>query len=66
MNKIWTWGLVCVLGLGSVACSDERSAEEAGRRVDEAVQAVRQELPPIPEVEKFASFIAESPRGVCR
>jgi UDP-N-acetylglucosamine acyltransferase len=35
-------------------------------RTDAALQAIRRELPAIPEVEKFVSFIAQSSRGVCR
>jgi UDP-N-acetylglucosamine acyltransferase len=31
-----------------------------------ALETIRRELPPIPEIEKFTSFIAESQRGVCR
>ncbi|HEX9265040.1 MAG TPA: acyl-ACP--UDP-N-acetylglucosamine O-acyltransferase [Candidatus Binatia bacterium] len=35
-------------------------------RTDEALKKVRAELPGIPEIEKFVSFIAQSQRGVCR
>lgn len=35
-------------------------------KTDDALKKVRQELPAIPEVEKFVSFIAASERGVCR
>ena len=35
-------------------------------KTDVALQRIRGELPPIPEVEKFVSFIVESRRGVCR
>jgi len=35
-------------------------------KTDDALKKVRQELPAIPEVEKFVSFIAASQRGVCR
>ena len=35
-------------------------------KTDDALKKIRQELPAIPEVEKFVSFIAGSQRGVCR
>ena len=35
-------------------------------RTEEALEAVRRDLPAIPEVEKFISFISQSERGVCR
>ncbi|MBM2802122.1 MAG: Acyl-[acyl-carrier-protein]--UDP-N-acetylglucosamine O-acyltransferase [Deltaproteobacteria bacterium] len=35
-------------------------------KTDDALEKIRQELPAIPEVEKFVSFIAASERGVCR
>ena len=35
-------------------------------RTEEALEAVRRDLPAIPEVEKFISFISQSQRGVCR
>jgi UDP-N-acetylglucosamine acyltransferase len=35
-------------------------------KTDDALEKIRQELPAIPEVEKFVSFIAASQRGVCR
>lgn len=35
-------------------------------RTDEALKKLRAELPGIPEIEKFVSFIAQSQRGVCR
>jgi UDP-N-acetylglucosamine acyltransferase len=43
-----------------------RIAFQSKLRTEEALQTIRRELPPIPEVEKFVSFIAESPRGICR
>ena len=43
-----------------------RIAFHSKLRIEEALQTIRRELPPIPEVEKFVSFIAESTRGVCR
>lgn len=35
-------------------------------KTDDALRKIRQELPAIAEVEKFAAFIAASQRGVCR
>jgi UDP-N-acetylglucosamine acyltransferase len=35
-------------------------------RIEDAVAKIRVELPGIPEVERFVSFIANSRRGVCR
>lgn len=35
-------------------------------KTDDALEKIRDELPAIPEVEKFVSFIAASQRGVCR
>jgi UDP-N-acetylglucosamine acyltransferase len=35
-------------------------------KTDDALEKIRDELPAIPEVEKFVSFIAASERGVCR
>ena len=35
-------------------------------KIDAALAKIRQDLPGIPEVEKFASFIANSQRGICR
>ena len=35
-------------------------------RTEEALESVRRDLPAIPEVEKFISFISQSQRGVCR
>jgi UDP-N-acetylglucosamine acyltransferase len=43
-----------------------RLAFHSKLRTDAALQAIRRELPAIPEVEKFVSFIAQSSRGVCR
>jgi UDP-N-acetylglucosamine acyltransferase len=39
---------------------------QAKLRVAEAAARVRAELPGIPEVERFVSFIERSERGVCR
>jgi UDP-N-acetylglucosamine acyltransferase len=35
-------------------------------KTEDALRKIRQELPAIPEVEKFVSFVAASERGVCR
>ena len=35
-------------------------------KTDDALEKIRDELPAIPEVDKFVSFIAASQRGVCR
>jgi UDP-N-acetylglucosamine acyltransferase len=35
-------------------------------RTEDALATIRRELPAIPEIDKFASFIAGSQRGVCR
>lgn len=35
-------------------------------RTEEALEAVRRDVPAIPEIEKFISFISQSQRGVCR
>jgi len=35
-------------------------------KTDEALEKIRRELPALPEVEQFTSFIAASERGVCR
>ena len=35
-------------------------------RTEDALATIRRELPTIPEIDKFASFIAGSQRGVCR
>jgi UDP-N-acetylglucosamine acyltransferase len=43
-----------------------RIAFKSKLRTDDAVQRIRRELPAIPELEKFVSFIAQSQRGVCR
>ena len=39
---------------------------QSNLRTEEALEAVRRDLPAIPEVEKFISFISQSQRGVCR
>jgi len=43
-----------------------RIAFNSKLRTADALQRIRRELPPIPELEKFVSFIAQSQRGVCR
>lgn len=43
-----------------------RIAFQSKLKTDVALAKIRQELPAIPEVEKFVSFIANSQRGVCR
>ena len=43
-----------------------RIAFHSKLRADDALQAIRRDLPAIPEIEKFVSFIAHSQRGVCR
>jgi UDP-N-acetylglucosamine acyltransferase len=43
-----------------------RIAFQSKLKTDAALAKIRQDLPGIPEVEKFASFIANSQRGVCR
>jgi len=43
-----------------------RIAFNSKLRTEDALQTIRRELPPIPEIDKFASFIAQSQRGVCR
>lgn len=35
-------------------------------RTEDAIATIRRELPAIPEIDRFASFIAGSQRGVCR
>jgi len=35
-------------------------------RTEEALKKVSAELPGIPEINKFVSFIGQSQRGVCR
>ncbi len=43
-----------------------RIAFNSKLRTEDALQTIRRELPPIPEIEQFVSFIAQSNRGVCR
>ena len=43
-----------------------RIAFNSKLRIDDALLTIRRELPAIPEIEKFVSFIAQSERGVCR
>jgi UDP-N-acetylglucosamine acyltransferase len=43
-----------------------RIAFSSKLRTDDALRRIRRELPEIPELEKFVSFIAQSQRGVCR
>ena len=39
---------------------------QSALRTEDALKKIREELPAIPEIEKFTSFIAQSGRGVCR
>jgi UDP-N-acetylglucosamine acyltransferase len=39
---------------------------QSALRTEDALKKIREELPAIPEIEKFVSFIAQSGRGVCR
>ena len=39
---------------------------QSALRTEDALKKIREELPALPEIEKFASFIAQSGRGVCR
>ena len=39
---------------------------QSALRTEDALKKIREELPSIPEIEKFVSFIAQSGRGVCR
>jgi UDP-N-acetylglucosamine acyltransferase len=43
-----------------------RIAFNSKLRTNDALRRIRQELPAIPELENFVSFIAQSQRGVCR
>jgi UDP-N-acetylglucosamine acyltransferase len=43
-----------------------RIAFQSKLKTDVALAKIRQDLPAIPEVERFVSFIANSQRGVCR
>jgi UDP-N-acetylglucosamine acyltransferase len=43
-----------------------RIAFNSKLRTNDALRRIRQELPAIPELENFVSFIARSQRGVCR
>jgi len=43
-----------------------RIAFNSKLRTEEALKIIRRELPAIPEIEKFVSFIAQSQRGICR
>lgn len=43
-----------------------RIAFNSKLRTEEALQKIQRELPQIPEIDKFVSFIAESQRGICR
>jgi UDP-N-acetylglucosamine acyltransferase len=43
-----------------------RIAFNSKLKTDLALETIRHELPQIPEIEKFVSFISESTRGVCR
>jgi len=39
---------------------------QSALRTEHALKKIREDLPAIPELEKFVSFIAQSQRGVCR
>jgi len=39
---------------------------QSALRTEDALKKIREELPAVPELEKFVSFIAQSQRGVCR
>lgn len=39
---------------------------QSALRTEDALKKIRDELPVIPEIEKFISFIADSQRGICR
>jgi UDP-N-acetylglucosamine acyltransferase len=43
-----------------------RIAFNSKLRTTDALASIRRELPAIPEIEKFVSFIAQSQRGICR
>jgi len=43
-----------------------RIAFQSKLKTNVALARIRQELPAIPEIEKFVSFIASSQRGICR
>ncbi len=43
-----------------------RIAFQSKLKTDDALARIRQDLPPIAEIEKFVSFIANSQRGICR
>lgn len=43
-----------------------RIAFHSKLRTDEALQTIRRDLPALPEIESFVSFIARSQRGICR
>jgi len=43
-----------------------RIAFHSKLRTADALQTIRHELPALPEVERFVSFIAQSQRGICR
>ena len=43
-----------------------RIAFRSKLKIDQALAKIRDELPGIPEVETFVSFIANSQRGICR
>jgi len=45
---------------------DYRIVFQSALRTEDALKKIREELPSIPEIEKFISFIAQSRRGVCR
>jgi UDP-N-acetylglucosamine acyltransferase len=43
-----------------------RLAFNSKLRTADALQAIRREVPPLPEIDKFVSFISQSQRGICR
>jgi UDP-N-acetylglucosamine acyltransferase len=43
-----------------------RIAFHSKLRTEAALEKIRQEVPALPEIEKFVAFIAQSQRGVCR
>jgi UDP-N-acetylglucosamine acyltransferase len=43
-----------------------RLAFNSKLRTADALHAIRREVPPLPEIDKFVSFISQSQRGICR
>jgi UDP-N-acetylglucosamine acyltransferase len=55
------------LGLAATALKQAyRIMFQSGLKVAEAITRIRQDLPDVPEVERFVAFIEGSERGVCR